>query len=320
VEMLEIKPIKALDIVTNHKKFSEVPSTLVLNNFELCTQNNLSKGTVVQYPYILFDGNLLKKLELLKLLPIKLISTVPLVKLSTHRLNIICLKHKTETTAKISNLCSHFNLSQNEICEILAARPFLLAINTVTFEELLNILTDNEISKEEILKDLWILKYSKSFIKNRLQLIKKHKVVVLKTWMLRCPEEILFRHIKKETDHKNILGEHSVAEYLSERLKCSENLAKYLIRKHPALETKSLTKMNEMIDFLCNNGFTPSQISRFPKVLLHSSKTAEIRLKEITGLGKKPDSLYVLTKSQRQYLQYLENTLKVKQKGKDVTN
>lgn len=65
--------------------------------------------------------------------------------------------------------------------------------------------------------------------------------------------------------------------------------------------------MNEMIDFLLLNGFTKLQICRSPKILLHSLETIKKRLKEIGDRGTKLDTLSVLTKSRKQFEQFLES-------------
>lgn len=117
----------------------------------------------------------------------------------------------------------------------------------------------------------------------------------------------LFRHIKRETDNRDILGKNSVAQYLSQKLCCNENLAQSLIIRQPQLKTKSLSKITNMINLLYGHGYKPAQICKVPKILLHSYKTTEVRLKQLTALGEKPDSLYVLTKSQKQYQLHIEN-------------
>lgn len=317
VEILHIKPIKALEIFTSCKKYSEISSLVISNNYKLCVLNKLSKDLVLKYPYILIENELSKKIKILKTLEIKLTDSLPMVKLPLQRLNWLASKDDA-TNTRIYDIGRIFNISLNETCEILATKPFLFAVNLQHLESLLKLLMENGFPKEDIVKDMWVFKYSDSFIRTRLQCIKEHKVEPIKTWMLRCPEETLYKRIKRESDNRDILGENSVAEYLSERLKCSENVAKNVIRKQPALQTKSLLKMNEMIDCLYKHGFTASQICRFPKVLLHSTKTANNRIKELNAIGTKPDSLYILTKSQKQYMQYIETLTKAKVKVKTV--
>lgn len=83
-----------------------------------------------------------------------------------------------------------------------------------------------------------------------------------------------------------------------------------MIKKHPQLQNKSLLKINLMIDLLYKYGFTSVHICRVPKVLLHSRKTSEMRLKQLKAFGKLQDRLYMLIKSRKQYLNQLDNLVK----------
>lgn len=125
-----------------------------------------------------------------------------------------------------------------------------------------------------------------------------------------------FRYVARRSDNKQILGNNSLAEYLSERLECSVDEAKVLMIKHPALRNKSMKKMKEILDFLFSQGFKPLQICRVPKILLHSVETTKQRLKELQQYGKHLDSLYLLTKSKKQYMQCLEGLVKGKTNNK----
>lgn len=117
---------------------------------------------------------------------------------------------------------------------------------------------------------------------------------------------IIFRYVKRQCDTKEILGDDSIIEYLSKRLQCSQLAIRCMINKHPAIRTKRLRRMNEMIDFLMICGFSSNQICRSPKILLHSIETVRARLKELDNYGKKLDSLHVLTKSKKQFTQFCE--------------
>ncbi|XP_030753578.1 transcription termination factor, mitochondrial [Sitophilus oryzae] len=181
-----------------------------------------------------------------------------------------------------------------------------------TYSILLKLFQDFGFANEELLKDLWIFRYSADFILARCEMIRKYKIVNIRTWMIRCPEETLLKHIRREMENKDILGEYSVTEYLSNKLECSENVAKYLIRKHPQLQTRSILKLRETIDFLYKHGFTSTHICRVSKILLHSKKTTEKRIKSLATLGVKSVSLYILTKSQKQYEEHIDNLLKSK--------
>lgn len=117
---------------------------------------------------------------------------------------------------------------------------------------------------------------------------------------------MFFSSIRRRSDNKSILGKKSFIEYLSHKLQCSQELANYIIFKHPAIQNKNLKKINEMVDFLVCKGFGTTHICRTPKILLHSVDTTRDRLKLIEDQGAHLSSLSVITKSQRQFTQFLE--------------
>lgn len=113
--------------------------------------------------------------------------------------------------------------------------------------------------------------------------------------------------IRRKSDNQLILGEKSFMEFLSQRLQCSQELAKYIISKHPAIQNKNLKKINEMVDFLLCHGFKPIHICRTPKILLHSVDTIRKRLMLLDKQGKQLSGLSVCTKSQKQFSNFLES-------------
>lgn len=116
-----------------------------------------------------------------------------------------------------------------------------------------------------------------------------------------------FSYIRRRSDNQSILGPNSVIEYLSQKLQCSQELAKYIISKHPAIQKKNLRKINGMIDFLLSKGFTTVHICRTPKILLHSVDTIRERLNLLDAQGTQLNSLSVCTKSKKQFTQFLES-------------
>ncbi|KAJ8951185.1 hypothetical protein NQ314_007725 [Rhamnusium bicolor] len=207
-----------------------------------------------------------------------------------------------------------------DVAEIITKESYLATLKKKEEEKLAKLKEKKEekvakkknhgITNEDIIKDLWVLRYSTSIIKERMTLAKDDNIETFKTWMVRAQPEIFETYVKRRSDTKLILGDNSLAEYLSERLECTEEVAKYLISKLPALQSKSLKKMNEMIDFLFAHGFKPIHICRVPKILLHSVDTTRNRLRELEAQGMHLDTLYILTKSQKQYMQYYESLTK----------
>lgn len=124
----------------------------------------------------------------------------------------------------------------------------------------------------------------------------------------------IIRYVERINNNREVLGNQSLIQYLSEKLDCTDEQAKFLLTKLPALENKSMKKMQEMLDFLYTKGFKPIHVYRVPKILLHSVNTVAKRLKEIEMKNIKLDSLYMLTKSEKQYQLYYESLNKSKKK------
>lgn len=55
------------------------------------------------------------------------------------------------------------------------------------------LILDIGISKEDMLKDVWIFKYSEIFLLKRFDIFKEHGIKEIKTWMIRCPEERMLK-------------------------------------------------------------------------------------------------------------------------------
>lgn len=104
-----------------------------------------------------------------------------------------------------------FQIGIELTCDIIARRTFMYTKPLEELQALLKILHGDAIvdsniffgtkfaftaegfPNEEILNDLWVLKYSESFLKSRMELIQKTDIKKLKTWMIRCPEEVLYK-------------------------------------------------------------------------------------------------------------------------------
>lgn len=101
-------------------------------------------------------------------------------------------------------------------------------------------------------------------------------------------------------------------DYLSKRLECTVENAKYLTEKYPALEKMNISKMKVIMDYLFQQGYTPGHICRVPRILIHSLETTKSRLIQLKHLGYVPPSLAILCKSKRDYDKYIKKYNKKK--------
>ncbi|KAG5889013.1 hypothetical protein JTB14_033942 [Gonioctena quinquepunctata] len=314
-ELFNFRPFEASEIVSRNDKFFKIPTYNIGENYYSCVNQGITKYTMMKYPGILAESDVPAKIKTLKSLPLDINSTAPLILLNASTLiNFIA---KEVIVGRIEIIAKLLEVEKSEVCEMMARKPFLVSLDINNLTTNLELLLESGVTNEDVIKDLWVLKYRPALIEERIKLAKSNNIETIKTWMVRAQSDIFNNYVKRRTDNKSILGNNSLVEYLSERLECTEEVAKYIITKQPALQNKRLKKMNEIIDFLLLYGFKPIQICRTPKILLHSVETIKKRLKEMEALGMQLDTLYVLTKSQKQYNQVLETLIANKSKIKN---
>nr|CAD7195393.1 unnamed protein product [Timema douglasi] len=165
-------------------------------------------------------------------------------------------------------------------------------------------LLDAGVTPEDILKDVWVFRYNLQSIQSRLDRIKESGIIGIKPWMVHCDMKILEIALQRRSDSKAVLGDQSIQEYLCKRLNCSEAAFRYMTKKQPAILKVHVTKLQETLDFLFEEGFSSNQVQQMPRVLCHSLATIQMRLTELRDLGYNPISLSILCKSLHEYSEF----------------
>nr|CAD7593794.1 unnamed protein product [Timema genevievae] len=111
--------------------------------------------------------------------------------------------------------------------------------------------------------------------------------------------------VQRRSDSKAVLGDQSIQEYLCKRLNCSEAAFRYMTKKQPAILKVHVTKLQETLDFLFEEGFSSNQVQQMPRVLCHSLATIQVRLTELRDLGYNPISFSILCKSLHEYSEFI---------------
>ncbi|XP_022914451.2 transcription termination factor, mitochondrial [Onthophagus taurus] len=299
---------EALDMVSKHKQLCYVTGHLLNENYKLCVNAGMRNPTILKCVDVLVFDDLPLRLSILsKIGPIN--NMAPLLTLPPPTL----LKLQSEFAIKgnvIYKLAELLEVSSFEISKQFVKKTFLLRLNFEKVSQIIELFKQNNITGQMVANDLTALRYSLPTIKNRIEFAKTCGVLELKTWMIRVDPQIFQQYIKIRLENKEIIGNKSVAEYLSERLDCSLATANYLVYKLPALNNKSVKKMSELIDFLYAQGYTPGHICRVPKILLHSIETTKKRLKILNEIGVQVNTMYVLIKSQKSFQEYYDNLVK----------
>ncbi|XP_053600152.1 transcription termination factor, mitochondrial [Plodia interpunctella] len=194
------------------------------------------------------------------------------------------------------------------VSEKLAQRIFIYGLSFSWLSSSLQVLIDNGVPGDRIIRDLWVLKYRSDTIKERLRRIKSMGIDNLYPWMVRCSEDILSRYISISQETKTILGETKTTKlYLANRLNIlPENVDKFCTQI-PALKTIRVTKVKHFLDFLIDKGFSVEDIAAKPRVLTSSRKTVERRLEQLRNLGLNEINLNVLCRSKKDFQKYVES-------------
>jgi hypothetical protein len=123
--------------------------------------------------------------------------------------------------------------------------------------------------------------------------------------------------LRKAVVKKELLGESSVVEYLSQQLQCDIETVEYLSSKYPSILRVHVSKLKEVFDFVYAEGYTPQHVCQVPRILFHSLETTKSRLSELRGMGYNPHTLMALCKSKRQYTQFTEQLIAKKNQLSD---
>uniref|UniRef100_A0A224Z1P6 Transcription termination factor n=1 Tax=Rhipicephalus zambeziensis TaxID=60191 RepID=A0A224Z1P6_9ACAR len=194
--------------------------------------------------------------------------------------------------ARVHLLRQELHLSKRECLSMISRVPCLLSHDPELAQRKLAILKQSGISKEALLKDPWVFRYSEALIAQRVELCHKQGVPV-RTWLLRCPDSVLQRHLQLCRASRRALGAHpDTPDYLAERLHCKS--LEELVRRHPRLLSIRPPKLKEVLDLLFKSGYTAEQVRQYPRVLSASASRLRLRLQRMAAREAPLPSLYTL--------------------------
>ncbi|KAH6921805.1 hypothetical protein HPB50_005004 [Hyalomma asiaticum] len=189
-------------------------------------------------------------------------------------------------------LREELSLTKLECLTMISRVPCLLRHGPELVKRKLTILKEGGISKEALFKDPWVFRSSETLMAKRVELCKKLGIPI-RTWMLRCPENVLQRHVQLWRASRRVLGTHSdTPDYLAERLHCTR--LEELVRRHPRLLSIRPPKLKEVLDLLFKSGYTAEQVCQYPRVLSASASRLRLRLQRLSTREAPLPSLYTL--------------------------
>jgi hypothetical protein len=116
-------------------------------------------------------------------------------------------------------------------------------------------------------------------------------------------------------ENKNLLGENTIIDYLSQRLGYDQPTMKLIASRSPNVLKCRVTKVKEVLDFLLDEAhFQPYEIANVIRIITHSLDTTKQRLEELNKLGCKPTTLSIICRSQTEYNKFIEEWVEKKEK------
>ncbi|XP_011859771.1 PREDICTED: uncharacterized protein LOC105557197 [Vollenhovia emeryi] len=151
--------------------------------------------------------------------------------------------------------------------------PGILRVNIAKLDQLIDILHQNGITSDEILRHARIFYFNIETVQKRIEIFKKEGLLP-KLTMLTQSEQIFDQYIEVTNEQQRLLQEHgSVKNYLIDQLNVDEKLLEEVITKRPTILRVKLKKLIKLINVLRQNGITGDDIIRHPKIFYFSTET-----------------------------------------------
>ncbi|KAJ9586495.1 hypothetical protein L9F63_019853 [Diploptera punctata] len=315
-----LTPLSAQALINNYPALKSVSLESIQCNINYFRDKGLSLDTLKKNPWLLTYkiGTIRSKLEILSTWNLGDVNVIyPLLRMKLNELKENSKIEETDndnisTGKRIKYTSDKLKCDLTEACKVFGEHEFLYSMPFKKYSCIMEKLLEAKISPHHILKDVWVFQYGIKKIEVRLQVLKEVGVNPIKPWMLRSSPKIFETTLQRVLSRKEVLGESSVVEYLTQQLECDVETVEFLASKHPILLKKHVTKLNEVFDFLYAEGFTPQQVIQVPRIMFHSVETIKSRLTELREAGYNPSSLMTLCKSKREFAKIVEIAMKRK--------
>ncbi|KAG8181447.1 hypothetical protein JTE90_015465 [Oedothorax gibbosus] len=174
--------------------------------------------------------------------------------------------------SRVSYLSRHLETPLGDLVPALAKHSALLTMPFDRLERKMDILREAGISPRHIIKDLWIFNYKEALAK-----CSKKAGVELKPWILRCSVKTFHTIIEKNTITQSVLKGEDERDYLARRLDCSREYVEYIMERNKLLKSIAIPKIDKVLNFLYEKGYTPAEVRMCPRVFCSSVQTLNKR-------------------------------------------
>ncbi|XP_011336238.1 transcription termination factor, mitochondrial isoform X2 [Ooceraea biroi] len=202
-------------------------------------------------------------------------------------------------------LMDKLKIDQETLNRVITKTPNILRISLVKLNSLINMLQDNGITSDEILRYQHIFYFSVTTIQRRIKILNEVNLRP-RLPLLACAEKVFKQYISNHRRKQEVLQHHqSVKYYLISKLGTDEEALESALKKYPNILRVNVVKIDEVINILQYHGITSDDILNNARIFFFKIKTLRKRIDTFKESGL-PLKLSVFTYSQQQFDSYVE--------------
>ncbi|KYN27837.1 hypothetical protein ALC57_02902 [Trachymyrmex cornetzi] len=311
-ELLGMTKIDTIKVIEDYPQLKKRSRADILDNYYNLIKAGIQKDTIIDNIWLLTHENykLADKLDCIKVLNIDNNQLVPWLCLTQDELANYVLYAQEDiesyTYNRLEYLSHKFECSIQQLCEITVPNSFLLKIPISSIDKKLNILYEYNIKNKDILKDVWVLRYSENHIRHRCELYQDTGRLKMKTWAIRCSLQVILRAIQKNKVERSLMQHYgNVSDYLQNKLKVDDEMLNSMVQKVPNILRVNIAKLDQLVNILHQNGVTSNEILRHARIFYFNIDTIQNRIAILKKANLAP-KLTVLMQSERIFDQYVE--------------
>ncbi|KAL0123695.1 hypothetical protein PUN28_005896 [Cardiocondyla obscurior] len=312
MEILGLTKTEIKKIIDDYPYLKKRSRAEILNNYYNLIEAGIQKDTIKNNIWLLaYENNKLDdKLNCIKVLNMDNNQLIPWLCLTQEELAnyvLYTLQDKDSYPYNRMEYLSHkLECSVQQLCQVTVLNLFLMKIPVSSLDKKLNILYEYNVNNKDILKDVWVLRYSENHIRHRCELYKNTGKLKIKTWAIRCPLKLISRAIQKNKMERSLMQHcENINEYLQNKLKVDEKTLHSALKKVPGILRVNIEKLDKLIDLLHQNGVPSNKILQHARIFYFNIETIQNRIKLVKEKGLSPN-LAMLTQSERIFDQYIE--------------
>ncbi|XP_012284600.1 transcription termination factor, mitochondrial [Orussus abietinus] len=324
MEVLHCSKDTALKLINENKNLVVIPKEELQKNYETLKKAHAKNTFMHNHAWLLCLSNreLTVKVYIVNKLKMKLKEVAPLMKLDETNLSQIVtytLLQETKYGNRLVYLSKLLQCPVSTVCEIVIRNKYLLTMPIKKLEDIMVLVEEFNLSKEDIVRDPWIFCYNVENVRERLEAVQELDLGKLKLWMIRCPKS-RYEKLRSRSEMENTLASSNFCriEYICKKLNCKREYLDILAKKHKYLQRVRIIKLDGLLEILAKYEFTTYfDIMHLPDLLQFSNTTLRNRVAQLEEIGHRPNNILILGKPNAEFSDYI-NSLKSKKSLKEI--